>query len=292
MNIQYIEEFLSRVSSFKVLIIGETIIDEFQRVVYEGQSMKSFCPVFRLEDDENIEVQEGGALAIYNHLKSFVKEIDLISNDKGTIVKRRLVDAYSFKKHVEINKFNIDTKHTYNVNVSEYDLVILADFGHGFCDGLQIDGGFHLMCQTNSNNFGFNRMSKWRDLKKKSVCLDLREASLQLNKRLNDCTEETARRLYNYELNAEHMFVTLGGKGAVFLDNTRFLPIPVFKTKIVDTIGAGDAFFSFSSLVSELGFPEKYAMIPALAASLSTTWLCNEKSVTPNSLLEYANSII
>jgi hypothetical protein len=32
--------------------------------------------------------------------------------------------------------------------------------------------------------------------------------------------------------------------------------------------------------------------IPALAASLSTTWLCNERSVNPKALLDYADQII
>ena len=34
---------------------------------------------------------------------------------------------------------------------------------------------------------------------------------------------------------------------------------------------------------------ENKLMIPSLAASLSTTWLCNEESVTREKLLDYAN---
>ena len=50
------------------------------------------------------------------------------------------------------------------------------------------------MCQTNSNNFGFNRLSKWKSYKKQSVCLDLREASLQINERIGFFSDSKALR--------------------------------------------------------------------------------------------------
>ena len=171
--IKDLELFFEEIKNLNVLVVGETIVDEFIDVSYEGQSMKSICPVFKLEGAKII--QQGGAQAIANHIYDFVKHVNVFTNTNSEIVKTRYVDVSDKKKHV--------------------------DFGHGFCDKLSITDGFHLMCQTNSNNFGFNRISKWKNLKKKSACIDLREASLQVNERISNPNQQDIIDIFNYELN-------------------------------------------------------------------------------------------
>jgi bifunctional ADP-heptose synthase (sugar kinase/adenylyltransferase) len=284
-----IENFLKDAGKLSVLVVGETITDEFIKVEYQGQSMKSFCPVFRLQDLP-AEQQLGGSYAIYRHLKDFVGKIELIANEPAEIVKTRYIDVNSGEKHLEFNKFDLKKRTGINIDVNKYDVVILADFGHGFCEHIKISDGFHLMCQTNSHNFGFNRISKWKSNKKKSICIDLREASLQINHRIADCTDEIMIELYNYELDTEQLFVTTGKQGSIYTNGKQILRQPSFKTEIVDTIGAGDAYFGFSALCSTLNMPDQQKLIiPSLAASLTTTWLCNEKNVTPENLLSHAN---
>lgn len=274
-----IESFIHEVTELRVAVVGETIIDEFVEVVYEGHSMKSFCPVFRLVEGRPKSVQQGGAAAIAGHLRDFVKSVELISNTNSEIVKTRYVDSDDHKKHVEINRFDKSAFGKINIDTAKYDVVIVADFGHGFCDQLSITDGFHLMCQTNSNNFGFNRMSKWKKYKKKSVTLDLREASLQMNKAISATDEKEMLELFGYEINSENMFLTLGSSGSLHTDGKKILRQPSFKSEIVDTIGAGDTFYSFCSLVAGLKSGVSSIVIPSLAASLSTTWLCNENQL-------------
>jgi bifunctional ADP-heptose synthase (sugar kinase/adenylyltransferase) len=284
--IRFLENTFKEIAGLKVLVVGETIIDEFINVSYEGQSMKSFCPVFKLEGAQT--KQQGGAQAIANHLYDFVKEVKVLTNTGGEIVKTRYVDVGDKKKHVEINKFDTQGFGPIKINTSEYDVVIVADFGHGFCDKIEINDGFHLMCQTNSNNFGFNRISKWRDKRKKSACIDLREASLQVNQRIEHPSDQDILNIYNYELNCDDLFVTAGRAGSIFTDGQRVKNQSSFKTEIVDTIGAGDTFFAFACIMSHLKTDDNMLYLPSLAASLSTTWLCNEKSVTKQLLLNHA----
>ncbi|MDO8998176.1 MAG: PfkB family carbohydrate kinase [Bacteroidota bacterium] len=282
-----LELFFDEIKNLNVLVVGETIVDEFIDVSYEGQSMKSICPVFKLEGTKII--QQGGAQAIANHIYDFVKKVSVITNTNNEIVKTRYVDVSDKKKHVEINKFETENFEEINIDTSKYDVVIVADFGHGFCDKLTITDGFHLMCQTNSNNFGFNRISKWKNLKKKSACIDLREASLQVNKRISNPKPQDIIDIFNYELNSEHLFVTTGKQGSTYTSGKEFNTRKSFKTDIVDTIGAGDTFFAFASLCASLDDKIKdKLLVPSLAASLSTTWLCNEKSVTKELLLNHA----
>lgn len=201
------EDFNKRVEGLRVCVIGETIIDEFVEVKYEGQSMKSFCPVFRYAENGFGRVeQSGGAAAVAGHLTDFAAKVDLITNTNREIVKTRLIDRDDHKKHVEINRIESERFGEIEINPADYDVVIVADFGHGFCDKLKVNGKFHYMSQTNSNNFGFNRMSKWKAYPKKSVCLDLREASLQLNHKADFGSQENIKELYNYELGADKLF--------------------------------------------------------------------------------------
>ena len=287
-----IDEFANLSQHLNVLVIGETIIDEFIEVIYQGQSMKSFCPVFQYTEKEKA-VQNGGVGAIVGHLRDFVKNVDVITNTENEIVKTRFIDKDGVKKHLELNK--IDNKNFKEINVrnEDYDVIIIADFGHGFCDKINIQDGFHLMCQTNSYNFGFNRLSKWKNHNKKSVSLDLREASLQINNQMTKCSDKEAIEIFNYEINCSDLYVTLGSKGALHTSGEIVTRHDVIKSNIVDTIGAGDTFFAFASIASHLNLSHEHKLkIPSLAASLSTTWLCNEESVTKEKLRNYANTIV
>lgn len=285
-----LESVIEKFRILKVAVVGETITDEFIPVRYQGQSMKSFCPVFELVEGEK-QRQLGGASAIARHLEGFVARVEVFSNDSKDIVKTRFIDPSSGQKHLEFNHFNPKNFQSVSIDTNDYDVVIVADFGHGFCNNLEINDGFHLMCQTNSHNFGFNRLSKWKDKKKKSICVDLREASLQINHRIDACTDELLTELYNYELNTQDLFVTLGKAGSVYTNGAVVDRHSSFPTQIVDTIGAGDAFFGFAALCSALNLESKL-YLPSLAASLTTTWLCNEFAVNPKNLIEHANRYI
>lgn len=292
MGNKIINSFIENASQLKIAVVGETIVDEFIPVVYEGQSMKSFCPVFRDTGEDKIR-QEGGSLAIYNHLRSFVKEIKLFANPFDTIIKTRFIDSNSGQKHVEWNKFMKEEFEAIKIDCRDYDAVIVADFGHGLSDFITINDGFYLMCQTNSNNFGFNRLSKWKTFKKKGVCIDLREASLQVNRKIEKCSDIDAMEIFNYELNSQSLYITLGAKGSLYTNGNEVHRHPSFTTKIKDTIGAGDTYYSFAVLADVLNIPVNERLyIPSLAASLSTTWLCNEESVTPQKLIDHANKYL
>jgi sugar/nucleoside kinase (ribokinase family) len=107
---------------------------------------------------------------------------------------------------------------------------------------------------------------------------------------MNTCTDDNAIDIYNYEIGCENLFVTLGGSGALFTNGSDIERHHVIKSTIADTIGAGDTFFAFASIIAHLNISnEDKLKIPSLAASLSTTWICNEESVTKEKLIKYAH---
>lgn len=289
-----LERFLEEVKGLKVLVVGEFIQDVFIPASYKGQSMKSSCPVFELKEGKQKE-QRGGASAIRDHIAPFVEQADLLSNPEGEIVKTRYFDSMTGDKHAEINRIAPQLPEDPKVKDEGYDLVIVADFGHGFCDGLEMREGFHLMCQTNSNNFGFNRVSKWSRYRKRSVCIDLREASLQMNRKIEGMPDDrTVRELYDYELNTEDLFVTVGKEGSLYFDGDTVRRHGVFEAQeVVDTIGAGDAFFAFAALSDETSLePDERLIVPSLAANLTTTWMGNQRTVEPETLKAHAERVL
>lgn len=124
--------------------------------------------------------------------------------------------------------------------------------------------------------------------------MDLREASLQLNRKTDFDCPDSIKELYGYELGADKLFLTLGKAGAIYYNGQDYINQPAFKGDVVDTIGAGDTFYAFAALASEVKFADASdtLLVPSLAASLSCTWLCNEQAVTKEKLLSYADRFI
>ena len=112
-----------------------------------------------------------------------------------------------------------------------------------------------------------------------------------MNKNITD-KESDILDLFNYELNTENLFITLGKKGSILTNGSQIIHQKSYPSEIVDTIGAGDTFFAFACLLASVEKNITNLTIPSLAASLSTTWLCNEKSVTKQNLFEHASRFI
>ena len=127
-----IQKKVEDISKLKVLVIGETIIDQYVFCEALGKSGKE--PVLVLRD---LETQEylGGSLAIARHLSSFCETVSVLSflgkdneyksfiennieenivlnffnkSDSPTIVKRRFVDHIDRKKILGVYSINDD----------------------------------------------------------------------------------------------------------------------------------------------------------------------------------------
>ena len=69
-------DIIDSLQGLKVLVIGETIIDEYHYVSTMGKSMKEPILASKLIRQESFA---GGALAIANHIASFVDQVDLVT---------------------------------------------------------------------------------------------------------------------------------------------------------------------------------------------------------------------
>lgn len=307
-------KFIKDVKDLKVCVIGETIIDRWTPVKTEGVSSKSSCQTALIEGAP--ENQLGGAYVIARHLKDFVKKVSIVTNDfrpwcqcdledgiehlfytKGAIIKERFYQPALNTKIFELKTDTLHQSYIEQHDFSEFDVILISDFGHGMLNKeaaaklTQVEDCFlAVMAQTNSSNMGFNRVDKYK--RADMYCLDKVELKLCLNhhEALNlpkDLNELEAFIQY------KKLFITLGSQGAVLYEGNTFSTIPALVTKVIDPIGAGDAFFSLASLAAYLNYsPELSLLIPSLSSAMNTQWLCNEKSVTRSGLTETAKKVI
>ena len=155
---------LNKIKNKKILLIGETIIDEYVYCTPVGKSGKE--PIM-VNKKINSERYSGGVITIANHLSSISKKIKILTylGDKKTelkfiksslqknvsieyikkeksptIVKSRLVDRYSKNKIIGLydindNELNIKEENKIinylNKNINKFDMVLAVDYGHG-----------------------------------------------------------------------------------------------------------------------------------------------------------------
>ena len=137
-----------------------------------------------------------------------------------------------------------------NANLPNYDLVMVADFGHGLIRGQTVDllstkaKSLAINVQTNSANRGFNLATKYK--RADFVCLDAAEARLATGDQFADLSNVCLN--ISSELDNSAAVVTNGKHGALLFDGEQVNTVPAFSQSAVDTIGAGDAFFCIAAI--------------------------------------------
>lgn len=277
--------YFERCKNLKVLLIGEAIIDIYHYGEAIGKSGKEPVLVTKYHREETYI---GGVLAIANHLSSFCAEVACITmlgeegeyeafvrenlknnvnvvfhykKDSPTIVKRRYIEEYSSQKLFEIYEiddcyFSEEQKDSISNSIKSqldtYDIVIVADYGHGLLDISsirQIEEKANFLAvntQANASNHGFNCISKYN--KADYVCIANRE--LQLNFRQKHISTFDQIKQLMQEHNYKNVVVTGGVKGSFTCKQGEEIEVtPAFVTSVKDRVGAGDAVFAVTSLL-------------------------------------------
>ena len=88
--IEYIIESIEKLKKLKVLVIGDTIIDEYHYCVPMGKSSKEHLVVNRYTSEEMFA---GGALATANNVASICGQVDLVTVLAKKIPRKILSEA-------------------------------------------------------------------------------------------------------------------------------------------------------------------------------------------------------
>ena len=272
---------IESVKDYRVLFIGDSIIDEYHYVEALGKSPKEHLIPMRYLSDE---VFHGGVEAAANHAKSFCKEVHIWTGKKATR-KVRMVEKTYLRKLAEVHYEEDQTPK--NGTFKNLDAVIITDFGHGEVDAKSpsvygIDTFLAVNAQTNSANIGFNLITKYP--RADYIVIDEPEARLAAADRTSHI-EDVIQKLAHGR--CERFVVTHGTQGAYGYDHGKFYYCKAFTDRVVDTMGAGDAFFAITAPMAKTGSMEDLLLIGNAAGALKTQIVGHRKPVTKGELIAF-----
>jgi rfaE bifunctional protein kinase chain/domain len=320
---------LNHLKKLRVLLIGDGIIDEYHYCESMEKSAKSPLVVHKYIADE---IFAGGAFIIANNVAGLCNEVQLVTllgkeesreyfilnnlkpnvkakffyrQDGPTICKKRFINQYLNQKLFEINYLNdnyinenleLSIANYLKVTIPEYDLILISDFGHGFITNKIIKvieryaKIFAVNTQTNAANAGYNLITKYQ--KPNFVCLDETEARLTTQERFSNI-EDVAKNI-SEKVDADYFIITLGKRGSIGINREKEINrTPVFSTKVVDTVGAGDAFFAFTApCFAQHMSLDLVSFIGNAVGALAVQIVGNKKNVEKYELLELIHTIL
>ena len=241
-----LETLLTKIKPYRVLVVGDAIIDEYVYVTPQGKSPKENLISHRFD---SIETFRGGSWAAAAHVAGFCDTVDLHAA-RNVTVKRRFVDKEGLRKLFEVHEKRDDGT-AVMPDPADYDAVLVTDFGHGCISQEMIETltrrakFLAVNAQTNSANHGFNLITKYR--RADYVVLDELEARLAAHDRESPIEQVMKR------LDYPRLVVTLGSHGSVGVDEGAFYRAAAVSDRVIDTMGAGDAFFCVTAPLAAAG---------------------------------------
>ncbi len=324
-----IHGFLDKMASLKIMVIGDTILDDYQYCDPLGKSNKD--PVLALQYKSN-DFFAGGVLAVANHVANFAEKVRLVSIQgeqnsckdfiseqlaenitphfevqpgAPTLIKRRFLDSYSFNKLFEVyvmkngglpNDLDAELCEVVRKELPDYDMVIAADFGHGaispnmiqtLCENAPF---LSVNTQANAGNRGFHTISSYP----RADFISLAEHEIRLETRIENGPLRPMMDSLAEKFQCRNFVVTRGRKGCLVRgENGSYIACPSLTMKIVDRVGAGDAFFSIASMASFLGAnDEMIGFLGNIVGAMAVEIIGNAKAIDKLSLKKYITSLM
>ncbi|MCB9358481.1 hypothetical protein H6503_00990 [Candidatus Woesearchaeota archaeon] len=318
---------LDLAKDWKVLVIGDIIIDEYCFTIVKGRAMKDPMLSVGYIDSEKYA---GGILAIANHVSSYVKDVTVLTligdhdDEKGFIegsvrenvkldlfvkknsptnLKKRYLSKQRNEKLFKVEHMNdhpvsdeLQKKIISYIekNAGKYDMVIVGDFGHGFIDEGIVDSieknskYLAVNVQTNGANIGFNYVTKYNS--PDFISMDLREVQYAVQDRFSEY-HVLIEKLNNLAKFNKYI-ITFGRKGCIMYDAGKIYHAPIFDTETKDTVGAGDALFSITSLLSKAEVsPELIPFYANCVGGIAVKIMGNKESVTKDKLIQFISRL-
>ena len=244
---------LDSVKDFKVLLVGDMIVDEYVYVRPVGKAVKETALSCTVGKKESFL---GGVWAAAEHVRQFCDPANVkLWLGQNRMWNSRMVDDVYFRKLFVTHEVLPGYEREWKPDIASYDVVIVCDFGHGALTKERIE----LLCrdakflavntQTNATNYGFNLITKYR--RADFVVLDELEARLTVQDR------ESPIEKVIVDLGYPNTIITRGIHGAIGLSagsgTSQLIRQESTADKVVDTMGAGDAFFAIASLYAAAG---------------------------------------
>lgn len=329
-----IKKIIDDFSKLKILVIGDIVIDEYVFCSVQGLMSKdrAFSAKYQKEERymggslavarhlssfvNNVTICSFAGNEpdihhqIFNNLSAEMSLDIQFDPYFQTPIKRRYIEKRGIRNEYEklfsINYImegygdkKIDRSTFYqklNNNISNYDLVVVTDYGHGLIDQKIMDiiqekaCFLAVNCQTNSSNFGTNLITKYR--RADTFTLDQKELSLAFSTNSQDY--QTLLTKLSKQLNSEMGWLTMGSLGALATNkNESIHKAPALTLTVQDTVGAGDAFYALACLSAKASLPmEIGTFLGNIAGALAANILGNSEAVSKVDFLKFATTML
>jgi len=322
---------IEKIKDYRVLVVGDAIIDEYQYVLPMAKPPKENIIATRYQDTE---LFAGGVFAAANHVASFCKQVDVVTclggaadnyeplirrsllpnvhlhafkRDSGpTTVKRRFVDSSYMRKLFEVCVLDDEPltgglQQDFDERVSQLapkaDVVITADFGHGLIGASTVSAlvscapFLAVNTQTNSANTGFNLITKYP--KADYICIDASEARLAVSDRVSRI-DDVARKILHGRVECSRLIVTNGKHGCITYEAGQPVhTIPAVARKVVDTVGAGDAFLAVTApLVAAGGSIDRVGFIGNVVGALKVEIVGHRTTIEKSAVIKAITALL
>ncbi len=331
-SIDDIRDYCENISRLKVLVIGETIIDQYIYCFVQGVLNKDRVYAARAKKTENYW---GGALATARHMAGFTPNVFFLSaigedeilldrakRELAGELKMELLCSESFptiknQYFLTKNEKREEYRKIFAINnlpeileydkalrelllqkldavIEDFDLVVVCDYGYGLLDEELVKV---LQCKAKRLAVKCYTDSSNDKLNlitkyKKMDCFLLDE--LELNLIYTGYYEKENNKLQKLSnlLNASG-WLTRGAKGAYGIDTHGIYDCPAFTLTIKDTLGAENAFFAAASLFAAVGAPvEMGTFMGNISGALGANIVGNREPVEKVNVLRFASTLL
>lgn len=284
---QKIAAGFARIETMKILVIGETIIDHYHYVAPMGKSAKENIIATIHQGEErfaggaiaaannlaslcsNVELltilgdpnfAENYESFVREHLAPGVDATFLIRPNGPTVQKTRFVEPTYVRKLFEVyqmddsplpDEVQKDFHDRLADKIAAVDMVVVLDFGHGLINHetiriLETARFLAINVQSNAGNIGYNLITRYH--RADFVCIDAMEARLAAQDKHVSLQKIVAEALPS-AINCPNIIVTHGKAGCYTSGQAKgqVIHVPAFRRDVVDSVGAGDAFFAMAA---------------------------------------------
>jgi rfaE bifunctional protein nucleotidyltransferase chain/domain len=322
-------QMVKGLAGLKVLVVGDAIIDQYHYVTAMGQAGKSTALAVRYDSEEQFA---GGSVAVANHLAAFADNVTLVTglgkleshepfirsrllknvtpqffyfDDTRTIAKRRFVDS-DLNKLFEVYfasdeapRGAVDDEITawMDAHIPDFDVVVVPDFGNGFISQRMVDAlcenarFLAVNTQANSGNRPHHVIGRYP----RADFISINEPELRLATHSRHDAIEVLSQAIGEKTGCREVAITCGSKGVVFTDRGAGIThrVPALSTKVLDRIGAGDAFLSLAGLCAAGGLPPAVsAFVGSVAAAIDVQIVGNRETVDSVNLFKYVTTLL
>ncbi len=321
--------YIDKLRDLKILVIGDTIIDEYvfvklhgimskdvgysTSIQYKKQYLGGVLAVARqisefsdkttllsavgMDNEINSQIKDGLNKKLKLNVKQFVdyetivKTKYIIKNEKRDELKKLFATTNLKSNKISIN-VESEILSELETAIKEHDVVVVCDFGHGLISN-KIQKFLESEAKFLAVNCQTNSSNYGMNLINKYNNLNtysLDEKELKLSF-LEDEVENGIARIN--ECFKTPGFLTVASKGAMAIDkNGKSIICPAITLNVTDTIGAGDAFYSLCSILSAIDTPQDINLfLSNVLAGLATRLSGNEKEIEKVDLLKYISTL-